>query len=158
MSNRTTSVSVTREIVASPEHLYALVADLPRMGEWSPDNDGGEWVKGTPGSVGAAFKGRNHRGRRRWSTIAKVAIAEPGREFAFDVSATGVAVARWGFRFEPADGATKVTQYWEDHRSTVAAFVTGLAVGVRDRAVYNRASMEQTLDALAVTASTGAPR
>lgn len=161
MSNTVTtqagsSVAVSRTIAASPDQLYALVADLPRMGEWSPDNDGGEWVKGTPGEVGSTFKGRNHRGRRRWSTVATVAIAEPGREFAFDVSASGVAVARWGFRLEPSNGGTTVTQYWDDHRSKVVAFVTGLAVGVRDRATYNAASMAQTLEALSVTASSTA--
>jgi len=33
------------EIHASPEAVYALVSDLPRMGEWSPENIGGEWQK-----------------------------------------------------------------------------------------------------------------
>jgi Polyketide cyclase / dehydrase and lipid transport len=31
------------EINASPEAVYDLVSDLPRMGEWSPENIGGEW-------------------------------------------------------------------------------------------------------------------
>jgi polyketide cyclase/dehydrase/lipid transport protein len=31
------------EIHASPEAVYDLVSDLPRMGEWSPENIGGEW-------------------------------------------------------------------------------------------------------------------
>ena len=34
------------EIHASPEAVYALVSDLPRMGEWSPENIGGEWQNG----------------------------------------------------------------------------------------------------------------
>jgi Polyketide cyclase / dehydrase and lipid transport len=29
------------EIHASPEAVYDLVSDLPRMGEWSPENIGG---------------------------------------------------------------------------------------------------------------------
>ena len=31
------------EIQASPEAVYDLVSVLPRMGEWSPENIGGEW-------------------------------------------------------------------------------------------------------------------
>jgi Polyketide cyclase / dehydrase and lipid transport len=34
------------EIQASPEAVYDLVSDLPRMGEWSPENIGGEWQGG----------------------------------------------------------------------------------------------------------------
>ena len=146
MSNAT--VSVSRTIPSTPEHLYALIADLPRMGEWSPENRGGEWVKGAPGAVGSVFKGSNGAGRRKWTTLAKVAIAEPSREFAFDVSAMGLAVARWGYRFEAVDGGTQVTEYWDDHRSRVIAKLTGLAVGVPDRATHNRAGMEQTLERL----------
>jgi hypothetical protein len=147
MSN--TNVSVTRVLPSTPERLYGLVADLPRMGEWSPENAGGEWVKGAPGAVGSVFKGSNRAGKRKWTTLAKVVIAEPGREFAFDVTALGLAVARWGYRFEAVDGGTQVTEYWDDHRSRVIAKLTGLAVGVPDRGVHNRAGMEQTLERLA---------
>ena len=38
------SVSVTREISATPEVLWAMIADLPRMGGWSPENTGGRWA------------------------------------------------------------------------------------------------------------------
>ena len=30
-------------INASPDHLYDLVADLPRMGEWSPECERVDW-------------------------------------------------------------------------------------------------------------------
>jgi hypothetical protein len=144
----TTNVSVSRTISSTPEHLYELVADLPRMGEWSPENAGGDWVKGSPGAVGSVFKGRNRKGSRKWSTLAKVMIADSGREFVFDVSALGLAVARWGYRFEAVEGGTLVTEYWDDHRSKVIAKITGFVVGVPDRAAHNRAGMEQTLERL----------
>lgn len=94
------------------------------------------------------FKGSNRAGKRKWTTLAKVVIADPGREFAFDVSALGLAVARWGYRFEAVEGGTQVTEYWEDHRSPVIAKLTGFFVGVPDRASHNRAGMEQTLERL----------
>ena len=137
-------------ISATPERVYELVSDLPRMGEWSPENRGGAWIKGATGpAVGAAFKGKNRKGAMRWSTISTVVTAEPGRDFAFDVSVKGFAVARWGYRMEAVDGGTRVTEYWDDHRSKVMAKVTGLALGIPDRAVHNTAGMEQTLEKLA---------
>jgi len=146
-------LEVSRTIAATPERLYALVSDLPRMGEWSPENNGGRWIKGATGpAVGARFKGKNSNGWRRWSTLAKVVTAEPGREFAFDVTAAGLKVARWGYRFEAtADGAV-VTEFWDDHRSPVIAKITGIAVGAPNRLTHNRAGMELTLERLAVAA------
>ena len=34
-------------IEAPPERIYALVADLPRMGEWSPECQQVEWLDGS---------------------------------------------------------------------------------------------------------------
>ncbi len=143
-------VEVTRLIPATPERVYELVSDLPRMGEWSPENLGGSWIKGATGpAVGAKFRGKNRKGGKRWSTISTVVVADPGNEFAFDVTVKGFAVARWGFRTEAADGGTLTTEYWDDHRSKLMAKLTGLALGIPDRAVHNTAGMEQTLEKLA---------
>ena len=143
-------VEVSRGINATPERVYELVSDLPRMGEWSPENLGGAWVKGATGpAVGAKFKGKNRKGGKRWSTISTVVTAEPATDFAFDVSVKGFAVARWGYRMEAVDGGTRVTEYWDDHRNKVMAKLTGLALGIPDRAVHNTAGMEQTLEKLA---------
>jgi hypothetical protein len=143
-------VEISKVIAATPDQMYALVSDLCRMGEWSPENTGGKWVKGATGpAVGAKFEGTNQLGKKKWKTLSTVAIAEPAREFAFDVTAAGMKVARWGYRLEAVDGGTKVTQYWDDHRNAVIAKMTGLALGVKDRAVHNTAGMEQTLDRLA---------
>ena len=143
-------VEVSKIIAATPEQLYALVSDLCRMGEWSPENTGGKWVKGATGpAVGAKFEGTNQLGKKKWKTLSTVAIAELAREFAFDVTAAGMKVARWGYRLDAVDGGTNVTQYWDDHRSAVISKMTGIALGVKDRAAHNAAGMEQTLDRLA---------
>ncbi len=146
-------IEVSRVIAAPAGRLYGMVSDLPRMGQWSTENTGGKWVKGATGpAVGARFKGSNRSGWRRWSTNVTVTVADPGREFAFDVTAHGLPVAGWGYRFEPAEGGTTVTEYWEDHRSPLIAKITGLAVGVNDRGTHNRAAMEHTLASLAAAA------
>lgn len=144
---------VSRIIPATPEHLYGLISDLPRMGEWSQENNGGKWLKGATGpAVGAKFKGKNSKGFLRWSTIVTVVTADPGKEFAFDVKAAGMKVARWGYRLEAVEGGTKVTEYWNDHRVKPMKVITGLVLNVRDRTTYNTAGMEHTLAKLAAAA------
>lgn len=143
-------IEVTKVVAATPEQVYALVSDLCRMGEWSPENTGGTWVKGATGpAVGAKFEGTNQLGKKKWKTISTVTAADAGREFAFDVTAAGMKVAGWGFSLEPADGGTAVTHFWDDHRNAAIAKLTGLALGVKDRAVHNKANMETTLEQLA---------
>jgi hypothetical protein len=44
-------IHVERTIRADAGELYDLVSDLPRMGEWSPENTGGRWVNGAAGPV-----------------------------------------------------------------------------------------------------------
>ncbi|MDO8364499.1 MAG: SRPBCC family protein [Actinomycetota bacterium] len=143
-------MEVSRVVAASPQRAYELVSDLPRMGEWSPENTGGKWVKGATGpAVGARFEGSNRLGKRKWSTICTVTTATPGQEFAFDVTAMGMKVAGWGFIIAPADGGAMITHWWDDHRNPLIAKLTGLALGVKDRSVHNTANMEQTLERLA---------
>ena len=48
---------------AAPEHIYEMVADLPRMGEWSPECQSVEWEGGAAGPAeGARFVGHNRGG------------------------------------------------------------------------------------------------
>ncbi len=123
------------------------------MGEWSPENQGGRWMHGASGpACDARFKGKNQNGWRRWSTVAKVLIADRPREFVFEVTSRGFSVAKWGYVLEPVTGGTRVTETWYDNRSTLFAKVSSTATGVRNRAEFNRTGMEQTLQRLAVAA------
>ncbi len=123
-------------VVARPaEELYDMVADVTRMGEWSPvckecwweDDDGGP-------RVGSWFVGRNVLPDRTWKTRSEVVAADRGHEFAFIV---GGSYVRWGYRFEPADGATVITESWEMlpdiHALFVERFGDGAAEQVADR-------------------------
>lgn len=150
------SVEVTEHVAAPADVVYALVADLPKMGEYSPECYRCSWMGGaTEARVGARFRGDNRHGWRRWSTFGKVVVAEPGRELTFDVSFPVVGdVARWSYRFEPdADGAgCTVTERWEDRRNLVLDVFGRLALGVADRGEHNREGMRATLRRLKETA------
>ena len=151
-------VSVSREIAATPETLWAMVSDVTRMGEWSPETTSCAWRKGATGPVvGARFAGTNRNGRRRWSTNCTVSAAEPGRRFAFRVDAGPVGIAEWAYTFEPSATGTVVTETWTDRRGRFGIWVGKPVSGVADRAAHNRAGMEETLARLAAVAE-GAAR
>ena len=145
----TTERSVT--VQAPAEKVWALVSDLPSMGELSPENTGGRWTGGATGpAVGARFKGSNRNGFRRWSTTVQVTRCEPGRAFAFDVSYLGIPVATWSYDVVPdGPGACTVTEGWVDRRPGWFKKPAGLATGVVDRGDATVGEgMERTLAAL----------
>lgn len=104
-------------INATPEHIYDLVSDLTRMGEWSPECQRLEWTDGATGPApGARFVGHNRGGPRgilRWSRRGRVLTADRGREFAFVTEEGGHEGVQWRYRFEPVDGGTRVTESYD---------------------------------------------
>lgn len=149
-SKRVEPVVVTRVVDASPDDVWNKVSDLTRMGEWSPENRGGEWIKGATGpAVGARFKGRNSNGKKSWSTVVEVTEYEPGRRIVFALMVGPSAWCDWVYEIEPSGSGTLVTHSWVDRRSRLAQWLGGVVSGVKDRASHNRRNMEATLEALA---------
>lgn len=101
------------EIAASPDAVYRLVSDLPRMGEWSSENAGGEWLDGGSGLVGDRFLGHNQAGERTWSREVEVAVAEPGRDFTFVVGGVAANCTTWSYEFDDlGSDRTRLTERW----------------------------------------------
>jgi len=70
--------SASIEINAAPEVVWQLVADITRMGEWSPECWKAEWEDGTTGpAVGALFRGYNRAGSTSGSRRASSPTANP---------------------------------------------------------------------------------
>ena len=133
-------------VSAPADAVWALVSDLPGMGRFSPENRGGSWVGGATGpAVGAAFRGRNASGWRRWGTRAEVVVCEVGRSFAFDVRAAGLAVARWRYDVAPVTGGCRLTETWTDRRGGLMRRIGRVVTGVADRERFAAASIEHTL-------------
>jgi uncharacterized protein YndB with AHSA1/START domain len=106
---------VTVRMAAPPEKVWALVSDVTRIGEFSPETFEARWTRGATGpEVGAHFKGhvrRNGVGPTYW-TLCRVTRCEPERVFEFVVGAGDVAVNNWGYRLEPDGDGTLVTEYF----------------------------------------------
>jgi hypothetical protein len=146
----------TATIAADPVKVYNLASDLPRMGEWSPENTGGRWIGGATGpTVGARFRGNNKRGVLRWSTTVEVTDATPGKRFAFDVTYGPVPISHWEYTFEPDGGGCRVTESWKDRRPLWMKLTSIPVMAVADRAAHNTKGMEATLAALKVAAEAG---
>lgn len=105
---------------APAERIYDMVADMPRMGEWSPECQGVEWEQGATGPApDARFVGHNRGGPRglfRWSRCGRVLVADRGREFAFVTEEGGREGVVWRYRFEPVEGGTRATESYEVKR------------------------------------------
>jgi len=144
------SIRVEKTMPGTPEQLWAMVADVTRMGSWSPENSGAEWLGGAAGpALGARFKGRNSSGDKTWTTDCVITTCEPGTRFGFDVKAKGFKVAGWLYEFAAVDGGCSVTESWEDHRGWLSKQIAPLVSGVKDRPGRNRETMEATLEQLA---------
>ncbi|MDT4921587.1 MAG: hypothetical protein QOI15_2489 [Pseudonocardiales bacterium] len=109
---------VTVPMTASPAAVWALVSDVTRIGEFSPETFEAEWLgrsRETGPEVGAKFRGhvkRNGIGPVYW-TVCKVTECRPEHEFAFAVVARGARVSTWGYRIIATATGCDVTEYFQ---------------------------------------------
>ena len=98
-----------------PQEVWALVSDVTRIGEFSPETFEARWTRGSTGpEVGASFKGhvkRNGVGPTYWSPC-QVTACVPDEVFEFSVGTDDVTLNNWGYRLEPDGAGTKVTEYF----------------------------------------------
>jgi uncharacterized protein YndB with AHSA1/START domain len=142
-------VSVTQEVGAPAEQVWAMVSDVTRMGEWSPENEGATWLRGATGpQPGATFRGMNRNGKKTWKTAGTIVDSEPGRLLSFRVTALGLKGSEWRYAFEPTAHGCRVTETWIDQRGTIVRVLGRLVTGVEHDAAYTRTGMEQTLERL----------
>ncbi|MCG2620948.1 SRPBCC family protein [Arthrobacter sp. I2-34] len=142
-------------IDAPPGTVYAIVADVARTPEYSPEIVECRWLDGATGPApGVRFKARNRVGRISWSNKPMVTVAEPGREFAFSRTEPLCGTLQWRYRFEPEDGGTRVTQSYLVVRPITRLgwiIVSGFGTD-RNRARTMRDGMELSLQRLRTVA------
>ena len=144
MLNGTTSERHVH-VDATPAEVYGLVSDVTRMGEWSPETTKCVWMKGPTGpAVGALFKGTNKHGLMTWSTKPTVIVADPGREFAFEIEG----VIKWTYQFDADGTGTKLSESFELLRDLpwYYAVAQRWGMGVKDRRADLEHGIEVTLD------------
>src|SRR3954451_15992362 len=104
-------------IAASPEEVYALISDLRRMGEFSPECFRVEWLHGaTTPAVGVQARGWNRFIGMTWARSVVILVADTGREFTFQTMPEGWFYQDstiWTYRFEPQNNGTLVTESYK---------------------------------------------
>ena len=153
---RGTTSQVREQMDASPEVVYDLVADVTRMGEWSPECVGCDWIDGASGPVpGARFRGRNRHRLARWSTKPRVVTANRPGEFSFVAGdAIGRDLTLWTYRIAAMDSGIEVTESFELLRD-IPWYIRcwrRAFMGVTDRKADLEANMRRTLLNLKVAA------
>jgi len=138
------------EVAASPETVYEAVRNLERMGDWSPENQGGSWIVGDGTSVGDRFEGNNAIGERTWTAVAEVVRCDPAQAFCFTVGDLDNPVAEWGYYLAATEGGTQVTETWK-MTQLPPSLVDAPAERVQGRADMVAAAMATTLANLKVS-------
>ena len=139
--------SVTVHMAASPDKVWALLSDVTRIGEFSPETFEAEWLGGASGpAVGAKFRGhvkRNGRGPVYWTTC-KVLTCDTNREFSFGVMMKDKVVNTWGYELAANGEGTDVTEFYDLAESLPMKLYWAVAGKARGRT--NREGMRTTLE------------
>ena len=109
------AAEVSMYMDAPPGRVWALVSDVTRIGEFSPETFEARWTRGSTGpEVGASFKGhvrRNGVGPTYW-TPCQVTKCVENEVFEFAVGTDAISVNNWGYRLAPEGTGTRVTEYF----------------------------------------------
>jgi len=132
---------------ATPADVWALVSDVTRIGEFSPETLEGEWLDGATGpAVGVRFRGhvkRNGRGPMYWTTCNIVAC-EPERVFGFAVMLRDKPINTWQYELQPSGAGTDVTESFQLADTTLNRIYWKIAGSARGRT--NEKGMRTTLE------------
>src|SRR5438309_5724122 len=86
MTSGTSTAVEEHIVVAAPAaEVFAAVADVRRMARWSPECFA-VWIWRRQNGRPARFVGWNRSGPFVWFSTCRVRVADPGVEFAFDVT------------------------------------------------------------------------
>ena len=145
--------SVTVHFDAPPPTVWALVSDVTRIGEFSPETFEAQWLDGATGpAVGTRFRGhvrRNEVGPVYW-TVCRVRYCEPERDFGYDVLLGDRPVNTWRFRLSPSGDGTDVTESFSLPPTTGSRIYWMLLGRLRGRRNVN--DMRRTLERMKAVA------
>ena len=146
--------AVTLRINAPRREVWALVSDITKMGDYSPEVMEAEWLDGASGpKLGARYRGhvrRNEKWPIYWTTC-EITDCVPDEVFEFAVMVGTRRVNTWRYVFSEVDqGATDVTESFD----MGDGFLTKLwrPIGGFTRERRNRRDMLRTLERIKAVA------
>lgn len=137
---------------AAPDDIFAVVADVTRTPEFSPEILECTWLDGATGpGVGVRFKARNKvPNRPAWHNKPVITELEDGRRFRFARTEPFAGTVEWTYDFAPDGVGTLVTESYEVTKplSPIGWFFIGVLFARKDRRTDLRVGMEETLQRL----------
>ncbi|MGZ4495142.1 MAG: SRPBCC family protein [Nocardioides sp.] len=140
-------------IAAPPAAVWAVVSDVTRMPEWSPELRRLYAVGGRTPRIGMRLIGLNRRGWAVWPTTSTVVRLEPHRAVAWKTRESG---ATWTYEMSETAEGTRLTG-----RRDLPAFSLGTTVlgpvigGAEGHDVELAAGIRQTLERIKATVEAG---
>ncbi len=124
-------ITASIEISAPPSAVWAIVSDLKRMGEWSPQCRR-MIVRGGEVKQGARTINVNRQGWKVWPTRSYVKVFEPERALALKIAENGTI---WTYELEPTATGTRLTESRTAPNgvSNVSNFLTKHVLGGTER-------------------------
>lgn len=101
-------------VPAALADVWAVVVDPTRVGEWSHEALGAEWVEGDGSAVGDVFRGTNKLGGLRWSRRCTVTAREEQSRFSYRTDG-GLAgdQTEWTFELAAVEGGTRIRESYQ---------------------------------------------
>ncbi|MFJ1459503.1 SRPBCC family protein [Nocardia wallacei] len=99
------TLEATVDISAPPERVWAVVSDLKRMPEFSPNTV--RMVSLGALRTGAWTVNLNRDGRKYYPTTSRIVRLEPNRAFAFRMNENGTV---WSYTLEPTESGTRLIE------------------------------------------------
>lgn len=100
------TLEATIDIDAAPNDVWAIVSDLKRMGEWSPQCRKMKVLGGTVGE-GTKTVNLNRKGLLVWPTTSKVVRYVPEKTIAFRIVENRTI---WSYEIEPTATGSRVVE------------------------------------------------
>jgi uncharacterized protein YndB with AHSA1/START domain len=114
MSGFPQQASVSIDIAAPVEVVWDLIADITRMGRWSPECVRAEWFDDTSRpAAGLQFHGYNQLGTFEWHATCTVTECERPRVFAFAAQWDQAVPSHWRFEIAPHELGATLTESFD---------------------------------------------
>jgi len=140
------------EIAAPPAQVWAVVRDVRRMSEWSPQVESTRLRDAAPDvALGVEFTNLNSQGELQWKTHGTIVRLEPDREMAFRIAENW---AVWSFHLEPIALGTKLIERRETPDGLAPAAVQSVESFLGGQVAFSaatRGGMRRTLAAIKAT-------
>jgi hypothetical protein len=114
-----TEISAATQIAASPDQVWAVLADLASYPQWNPlfREASGQLIAGNK----ITLKSIHPVNGRTMTVKASVLAAEPAKELRWRSSLPGIMTGEHSFTLTPAEGGTRLVQT-ETYRGLLAHF------------------------------------